>query len=327
MRLGLRLPSTADRSASDFAVRAEELGYESVWQGELWGANAFAELAAVATRTNEVRLGTAIVNVYSRTPAVLAMGAASLDRLSGGRAILGLGVSTPTAIEGLHGMGFERPIRRTVEAGELVAAFLGGEGTVEYDGEVFEAADFPALDADVPVYNAALGPANRRATGRAFDGWLPNNVPFSNVGSAFETIAGTAREAGRDPDAIEIAPWVHVAVDDDDPGAARDLVRGTVAYYVGSGEGYEAAVGAVYPEAAERIASAWRGGDRDAARASVTDELVADLGCAGTTEDVREQLRRVVDETPVDLPIVNVPAGADDAVVERTVTAVAPEAL
>jgi len=186
-------------------------------------------------------------------------------------------------------------------------------------------AGFPALSADVPVYNASLGPANRIVTGRYCDGWLPNNVPFSDLASAFETVAEAASKAGRDPDDIEVAPWVHVAVDEDDPDAARDTIRSTVAYYVGASKGYENAVGAVFPKMADRIATAWRRGNHDAARAAVSDEMVADLGCAGTAEEAREGLRAVLDNSVVDTPIVDVPRGLDDAAVERTLDAVAPQ--
>jgi alkanesulfonate monooxygenase SsuD/methylene tetrahydromethanopterin reductase-like flavin-dependent oxidoreductase (luciferase family) len=221
-------------------------------------------------------------------------------------------------------MTFDRPIRRTREVVDLVGAFTSGEDAVAYDGEVFEVADFPALSADVPVYNAALGPANRSVTGRYCDGWLPNNVPFSHLATAFETVGEAARETGRDPDAIEVAPWVHVAVDDDDPDAARDAIRATVAYYVGASQGYENAVGAVFPDQAERVATSWRNGEHDGARAAVTDEMVDDLGCAGTAGEARAGLRALQDDPVVDTPIVDVPRGLDDATVERTVEAVAP---
>ena len=197
MAIGLMLPETADAGGAEFAVRAEGRGYESVWQGELWGENSFAEMAAVAERTSDVRIGTGIVNVFSRSPAVLAMGANSLDRLSDGRFVLGVGVSTPKAIEDLHGMSFEQPIRRTHEAVELVRLFTSDADSVDYDGKVFDVADFPGLSADVPVYNAALGPANRRVTARLCDGWLPNMVPYSELESAFEYVAEHAREADR----------------------------------------------------------------------------------------------------------------------------------
>lgn len=325
MKYGLVLPSDP-KTIPAYAVEAETLGYDAVWLGELWGDNAFVELAAAAERTDEISLGTAIVNVYSRSPAVLAMGAASLARLSGDRFNLGLGVSTPKAIEDLHGLEFTTPIKRTVETIELVTQYLSDTGRVEYGGDVFEVQDFPSLDCPVPMYNAALGPANREVTGRYFDGWLPNNVPVSNLASAFETIADAAVESGRNPQEIAVAPWIHVAVSED-PGVAMDAVRGTVAYYVGASTGYERAVGAVYPDEASRVAEAWRGGNRDAAREAVTDEMVLDLGCAGSREAVQDQLRALGSVEVIDSVLVDIPDGLAPSDVEATVEVAGPANL
>lgn len=325
MNYGLVLPSDP-KTVPEFAVEAEELGYDSVWLGELWGENAFVELAAAAERTNEISLGTAIVNVYSRSPAVLAMGAASLARLSGDRFNLGLGVSTPKAIEDLHGGEFAKPIKRTVETIELVTQYLSDTGRVEYSGDIYQVQDFPSLDCPVPIYNAALGPTNREVTGRYCDGWLPNNVPVSNLETAFETVAETAKQNGRDPGEISVAPWIHVAVSAD-PIVAMDAVRGTVAYYVGASKGYERAVGAVYPDEAAKIADAWREGHRDTARAAVTDEMVSDLGCAGTRDAVQEQLRDLASVEVIDSVLVDIPDGLDPVDVELTVEVAGPTNL
>lgn len=323
MEYGLVLPRGTSTETPAWAKRAETLGYESVWQGELWGENAFVDLAVAAERTDSVRLGTAIVNVYSRSPAVIAMGAASLARVSDGRAVIGVGVSTPKAVEDLHGFRFDRPIRRTHEAVTLIKQFTAGSGRVEYDGEIFSVADFPALEVEVPVFNAALGPANRRVTGRLCDGWMPNNVPVSAMAEAFETVAEAARASGRDPAGIEVAPWIHVAVSDD-PEEGMDAVRGTVAYYVGSSTGYENAVGVAYPDEAAAVATAWRAGDRAEARSRVTDEMVRDLGCAGTPEMVQEQLRELAETGVVDTVLVDIPQGLDEETISRTVEVAAP---
>ena len=328
MHVGLLLPDIGEARPGELGERAEALGYDSVWSGELWGEDAFVRLSEVAARTDRVEVGTAIVNVFSRSPAALAQAAATLDRISDGRFSLGLGVSTPKAVEDLHGLAFERPVRRTHETAELVARFLSGEdaGRVDYDGEIFSVADFPALDADVPIYNAALGAANRRATGRVCDGWIPHNVPFDDVDAAFETVAEAAREAGRDPDAITVAPYVPSAVDED-AETARDAIRGHLAYYVGSGEGYRRAVARRFPEEAERIADAWRGGDRRRAADEVTDEMVGALGVAGTPEEAREQLRALGDVDAIDRLLVDIPEQADRETFEATVEALAPSEL
>ncbi|MFB6192295.1 MAG: LLM class flavin-dependent oxidoreductase, partial [Haloarculaceae archaeon] len=181
MPTDLLLPQGTDLDPADLARRAEDLGYDGLWIGELWGESAVVRLAEIATVTDDVALGTAILNVFSRSPAVLAMTAATLDRLSEGRFRLGVGTSTRTAVENLHGMDWDdpNPVRRAHEAVEIVRALLDDGGQVDYAGEVFEVRDVPPLSADVPIYGAALGRANRRMVARLCDGWIPHNVPLS----------------------------------------------------------------------------------------------------------------------------------------------------
>ena len=328
---GLLLPDTGGEPV-EMGLRAEELGYDSVWMGELWGTSSVVSLSELAVRTDEIGLGTAIVNVYSRTPAVLAMTAATLDRTSGGRFTLGVGTSTRKAIEDLHAMDWAdpNPVRRAHETIELTKQFLEGEGRVDYEGEVFHTADFPSLDTAVPVYHAALGKANRRVVARLADGWMPHNVPFPDLEESFEYIAEHAREDGRDPDDISVAPYVPAAVADD-ASEARDAVRGHIAYYVGSGEGYERAVAMRFPDEASEIAAHWRGDgrerDRGAAKGAVTDEMVEALGVAGTPETARERLREVIGLDVIDEPMVAIPQNASAEMVDRTVEELSPDRL
>ncbi|WP_254538020.1 LLM class flavin-dependent oxidoreductase [Halomarina litorea] len=322
MRLGVLVPAVDDPTA--FTVRAEDLGYESAWMGELWGESSVVRLTDVAARTDDIELGTAILNVFSRTPAVLAMTAKTIDDLSDGRFTLGVGTSTRKAVEDLHGMEWDdpNPIRRAHECIELTKAYLSGEGRVTYDGDVFHAADFPSLDHDVPIYHAALGSANRRVVARLCDGWIPHNVPFPDLADSFEYIAEHAAEAGRDPDAIDVAPYVPACVSDD-ADEARLMVRKHLAYYVGSGKGYQRAVGGRFPEEADRVADLWHEGDRGAAAEAVTDEMVAALGVAGTPEEAREQLREIGEMDVVDRPLLTIPNSAGH-LAERTVEELAP---
>ncbi|APW96554.1 luciferase [Halobiforma lacisalsi AJ5] len=325
MNVGLVLTS-GDAERIDRAVRAEELGYDGVWLGELWGESAVVQLGELATRTDEVELGSAILNVYSRSPAVLAMTAAALERASDGRFTLGLGTSTPKAVEDLHGMSFDQPVRRAHETIEIVRGYLSGDGEpVDYDGELLSVADFPALESgSVPIYHAGLGPANRRVVGRLCDGWIPHNIPFSQLDEAFEEVAGAAQERDRDPAEITVAPYVPAAVDPD-LETARRTIRRHVAYYVGSGEGYRNAVASAYPERADRVADAWRSGDREAAADAVSDEMVDDLGIAATPDDARDRLQGLVERTPIDEPLIVLPEPASTETLEETMVAFAPE--
>ncbi len=306
----------------EFARWIGSMGYDSIWASELWGADAFVTLAAIAPAT-DAALGTAIVNVFSRSPAVLAGAAASLDEAASGPIRLGIGPSTPKAIEDLHGLEYDRPVRRIHETAELVRAFTADEGRVEYDGEVFSTRDFPALSADVSVYVAALGEASRRATGRTADGWLPHTIPFDDLDESFETVERTARETGRDPGEIAVSPYVPSAVADD-PTEARQAVRGHIAYYVGSGEGYRRTVAKRFPDEAKRIAEAWEAGERARAREAVTETMVETLSVAGTPEEARDRFEAVADTAPVTEPIVVVPSNADEEMTERTIEELAP---
>jgi 5,10-methylenetetrahydromethanopterin reductase len=321
MPTGILVPNDL-AGVPDFARRAEALGYDRVWAAELWGRDAFVSLTASAETTDEIGLGTAIANVYGRSPATLAQSAATLDQVSDGRAAVGLGTSTEKAVEDLHGRPFEQPARRLHETCELVGEFLAEEGRVDYDGKLFDVADFPALDAEVPVYAAALGSATRRAVGRTADGWIPHNIPFQELPEAFETVAGAAEDAGRDPGAIKVAPYVPAAVSDD-PAEARAQIRRHIAYYVGSGEGYRRAVAATFPDA-DDVASAWRDGDRDAAKEAVTEEMIEALGVAGTPETARSQLQAIHDIDVIDEPMIVIPGGTDEAVADRTIETLAP---
>lgn len=328
--IGIVLPRTPGRpqrpkgrSAAEWGRRVEALGYESLWTTEGWGDDSFLQLASVADATEELTVGTSVVNVYSRSPAVLAMAGTTLQRMSGGRAVLGVGTGHPGTVEDLHGMSFDHPVRRTHETVEIVKALAGDDESVEYDGELFSIGGHPGQGTDLPVYNAALGEGNRRLTGRLCDGWLPYNIPIQALDDAFETIAETARDVGRDPDEITVKPWVPALVGEDD---ARDELRGTIAWYVGAirDDSYRNAIGESFPEKADRIAEAWRSGDRADAVRSVTDEMIDALAVVGPPGTARERLTAIVEETVIDTPIVSIPTGPDLDETVRTVEALSP---
>lgn len=324
MPTDLLLPQVTTLDQTELSVRAEALGYDGLWLGELWGTSSVVQLTDIAAHTETVDLGTAIVNVFSRTPAVLAMTAATLDRVSDGRFRLGVGTSTKKAIEDLHGMNWDdpNPVRRAHETIELTKEFLSDDGRVDYEGDVFSVQDFPSLDADVPIYHAALGQANRRVVARLCDGWIPHNVPFPDLEDAFAYIADHAAAVGRD-DAIDVVPYIPAAVSDDIE-AAKDAIRGHVAYYVGNGRGYEQSVAQRFPDDAAAVAEAWREGDRETAVGNVTNDMVKALGVAGTPEQAREQFRTITDIDCITRPMVTIPSNADEEMTERTIEALAP---
>lgn len=331
--IGLLLPQTASMprvpavdDVGEFGRTVEGLGYNSVWMNESWGSNAFLELTAIARATDNLQVGTSIVNVYTRTPATLAMAAATLNRLSDGRFILGLGVSHPGLVEGLHDVPWEQPIKRMYETLKLVKQMLGNGTELNYKSDLFEVTGFDPLNADVPIYSAALGPANRRVTGRLSDGWLPYNVPFDRLDSAFETVADAARDAGRNPEDIKATPYV-AAIVDDDRETARDALRTNIASYVGgfSDDSYKNAVGESFAEEANRIAKAWRRGDQAQAELEVTDEMIDALGIAGTPAEAHEKLQDLREQRLVDEVILAIPHLVDPETIQRTVRELAPD--
>jgi alkanesulfonate monooxygenase SsuD/methylene tetrahydromethanopterin reductase-like flavin-dependent oxidoreductase (luciferase family) len=325
-RLGVMLPESTDTADDSFAAEAESLGYESIWVGENWGSNAFLRLAAVARETSDIGIGTAITNVFSRSPATIAMTGANLDSAADGRFRLGVGPSSPALVENLHGMAFDRPVRRTHETVELIRELTGGGDTVTYDGELFEVDGFPPLDRSFPIYNAAIGAANRRATGRLCDGWLPHLVPFSRLPDTFETVSDAAEEAGRDPGEITIAPYLPAAVSED-PEEAREAISRHVAFYVGSSAAFRNAVAKAFPEDAEVVGTRWNEGDREGAVAAVTDDMRSELSVCGRPETAREQLRDLLDADLFDLPLLALPAGVEESLVDSTVAELAPARL
>lgn len=304
------------------AQRAENGGYHSVWKGETSGTNSFMVLSAIACETDTIRLGTGIANVFSRSPALLGMSGRTLHELSEGRAILGLGVSSPPIIEEWHGFDFERPLRRARETIEIVRQVLAGK-QVEYRGAVFELGPYSvafdeAIDA-VPIFNAAMGERNRRLTGEFANGWMPVFTPLSKLESYADEIASAAADAGL-PDPT-IAPWVPAAIADD-PKVAKRRVKELLAQEMAMG--YNRLLGEHgYGEAADEAHNLWQTGDRRAAADAITDDIVEEFAIYGTPETCREQLTPYY-EAGADIPILWPPFTASQDEVERLIDAFAP---
>jgi F420-dependent oxidoreductase-like protein len=300
LKLGLELPYTemGDReSLVSLAREAEALGYDAVWCSELYSFDAFTTLTQIAGATERIKLGTNIANIYARTPAMLASTAASLDQISGGRFILGIGVSGPQVIEGWHGVPYDRPIQRTRETIEIVRRVLAGDRLV-HEGKVFRVTKGlklinKPLRPDLPIYVASLGPRNVALTAEAADGWLPTFFSPAHAKVAF----GAALDEGhakRSPalGPLEIAPMVPSFAGD--LAAGRDMLRFGVGFYVG-GMGskeqnfYNALVRRYgFVEEAERIQELFLSGDKGAAIASVPDELVDAVCLVGDESRIRD---------------------------------------
>jgi F420-dependent oxidoreductase-like protein len=332
-RIGIALGSVHDRPFSEvvaFARNAEKLGYEVMFVPEAWGRDAFVTLGALARETERIGLGTGIVNIYSRTPALLAMAAVTLDEISGGRAILGLGTSGQRVIEGWHGVPMTRPLRRLRETTEAVRAIASGSRR-GYTGETLSVAPGFAITLArprdlIPIYHASLTPRGMRQCAEVADGWLPYFASPETLRADLAVIAGTLRSVGRERASFTVAPFLPVIVSDDD-AAARGAIRRHLAFYIGGmGRFYRETVARHgFGDAAEEIGRLWEGRQRDAAAAAVTDELLDAFAIVG---DARRCRARLDDyrAAGADLPIVALPGDVALADAERTLRALGTDA-
>jgi probable F420-dependent oxidoreductase len=302
-----------------YAQLAERNGFHSVWLAESWGLDAFALLSHIGAVTRRIKLGTAIVNVFSRTPALLSMASVTLNDLYDGRFILGLGTSTKALVEGWHGMRFEHPVPRLRDAVHLVRELTAGK-QADYEGSVLSVKGYRLRvrprSAPPPIYLAALGPEAMRAVAEVADGWLPYLLPLRGLSDSVATIREQAVKAGRAPDAISIAPLVLTAVAEDGD-AARAAAREHVAFYMGAmGPHYRGFVARFgFEQEVEAIRVAWAARQHDVARAAVTDEMVDEIAVAGTPEECRAKLA-AVRAAGADLPILFFPGACTNRMVE-----------
>jgi F420-dependent oxidoreductase-like protein len=289
----------------DIVTEAERLGYDSVWAAEAYGSDAATVLGWIAGQTERIKIGSAIFQMPARSPAMTAMTAATLDQLSGGRMLLGIGSSGPQVAEGWHGQRFARQLQRTREYVAVVRKALNRE-RLEFHGETLELPlpDGPGkalkltiapMQDRIPIYLAAIGPKNTQLAGEIADGWIPIFFSPEHVGELRPLLEeGTAR-AGHSLDGFDIAPTVNVAIDDD-LGRARDLMRPFIALYVGGmgsrKQNFYNALATRYgfEDAARKVQDLYLDGRRDEAAAAVPDELVDTVTLCGPADRVRERL-------------------------------------
>ena len=313
MRLGLHigywgLGLTAAEQL-ELTQEAERLGYDSIWTAEAYGSDAVTILAWMAAQTERIRLGSAIVQMPGRSPAMTAMTAATLDQLSGGRMLLGIGSSGPQVAEGWHGQRFARQLQRTREYVEVVRMALRRE-RLEYHGETLELPlpDGPGkplkltiapVQERIPIYVAAIGPKNTTLTAEIADGWLPTLFSPEHVAEfrpLLEEGFALAAGGGKSLDAFDIAPTVNVLVSDD-TDAARDAMRPYLALYVG-GMGarkqnfYNELVRRYgFEDAARTVQDLYLEGRKEEAAAALPGALIDAVSLCGPPDAVRERLR------------------------------------
>ena len=276
---------------------------DSVWVPESWGRESFATLGAISQITKKVRLGTSIVSIFSRTPATVAMGAVTLDMLSGNRAIIGLGSSTEAIVENWHGAKFEKPASRMREFVECLNLMTSGE-KVDYAGSFFRASNFKLLNAParkhVPVFMAAVNKKMISLAGELADGVILYLRPLDELK---KTVAGIRQStAGKK---FEVALSLICAVSDSEPDKARKRAAKTLAFYVAVGKYYSRFLAENgFANEVENIKQEYRKGG-DAAAGAVTDRMLDALVVCGTGEECRKSLSKFFN-AGVTLPIMQV---------------------
>jgi F420-dependent oxidoreductase-like protein len=315
MRLGLNLGYSGSSLGIDLSLvqEADRLGYHSVWSAEAYGSDAVTPLTWVAANTSRIRVGTAIMQIPARTPTLTATTALTLDQLSGGRFLLGLGVSGPQVVEGWHGVPFGKPLARTREYVEIVRAVWRREKAVEFSGAYYQipyaGPDATGLGkplrsilhgrADIPIYLAAIGPRNVALAAEIADGWLPVFFSPERMSVFRDSLASgfAAAGGGKSLDRFDIAPTVPVVLGAD-VRQCREMVKPRLALYVG-GMGargknfYNDLVRRYgYEGAAADIQNLFLSGKKQEAAAAVPDALVDEVALCGPRERIAERLSR-----------------------------------
>lgn len=289
----------------EYVMAADRLGLDTVWSAEAWGMEAVASLGYLAAKTEHIRLGSGIMQISARTPATAALTALSMAQISDDRFTLGLGVSGPQVVEGLHGDGFAHPLGRLREYIDIVKMGLRGE-RFSYEGEHYvlprPGGEGKALKPSIrprpelPIYLATLGPRSLELTGEVADGWLGTSFIPEHADVLLDPIRAGAAKAGRSIDAIDIQVGAQLIVSDD-VDQLMDRVRPAMAFTLG-GMGsattnfYNAAfTRAGYGDIAKHVQRLWVQGDKAAAAAAVPDELVLSAYLIGTESMVKDRVR------------------------------------
>jgi F420-dependent oxidoreductase-like protein len=309
------------------AQEADRLGYHSIWAAEAYGSDAATVLAWLASNTERARIGSGIFQIPARTPTMTAMTAATLDNISGGRMLLGLGVSGPQVAEGWHGQAFDRPLKRTREYVAIVRKALARE-TVTFQGEFYtlprpggpgkplKLIIKPVQDR-IPIYLAAIGPKNTALAAEIADGWMPTLFAPDHIDVLRPSLEEGARRADRSTDEIDIAPVVSMAMTDD-AEQARNLMRPFLALYVG-GMGsrernfYKELVTRYgYGDAAQKVQDLYLDGKYDEAMAALPAELIDKIALCGPRDAIAERLAVYRDAGVGTLVVTPVGATLDD---------------
>ena len=313
MRLGLNIGYSGSQLTIDMdRVRhAENLGFDSVWTAEAYGSDAITSLAWIAAQTTKIKLGTAILQMSGRTPAMTAMTTMSLDQLSGGRFILGLGPSGPQVVEGWHGQPYGKPLTRTREYIKIIRTILAREGPLTHEGTHYQIPftgegssglgkplkSILKSRTDIPIFTASISPNGVACSGEVADGLIPvwmNPERMDLIQPQLEKGAAKA-EGGRSLEGFRIAPFVG-GVQGDDLEACRAPMKGMMALYIGGmgarGKNFynDYAVRLGYEAEAKKIQDLYLDGKKAEAMAAVPDTLVDEVALVGPKGRILDRL-------------------------------------
>jgi alkanesulfonate monooxygenase SsuD/methylene tetrahydromethanopterin reductase-like flavin-dependent oxidoreductase (luciferase family) len=311
LNLGLWDRMTSWDQLVDIVRLAEELGYSSVSLPESFGRDGFTLCDRLLAATSKIEVCLALANVFSRSPAVLAQTAATLDELSGGRFILGLGSSTPNLVEGWHGMKYSRPLQRTRETIDICHRIWSRDRS-PYVGEIFSVEGvklgFTPVRERIPIWHGALLPKSLQLCGEKADGWIPTLVPVDAIAPGRETIAAAATSVGRSADSVAIVPNMQLLVGDEPEKLLQLLKFGVAVYYGPANSPYARAASSLgYAEDVQAICDAYASGGSPAAIAATSDALAASVGIVGDLASCRERVDSLLD-SGADRLLVSLPA-------------------
>jgi alkanesulfonate monooxygenase SsuD/methylene tetrahydromethanopterin reductase-like flavin-dependent oxidoreductase (luciferase family) len=274
---------------------ADDAGVDSVFVAEAWGRDAFTLLTQLAERTKRIKLGTGIVNYYSRTPAALAQHFATLDELSEGRMIIGLGSSSANVVEHFHGVKFEPTLARMRDTVNIINMLMANQNLV-YKSKVFTPMErgftlrFQPVRDHIPVYLASFRPKAIKVVAEIADGWMPTMIPIQQAKAQTEKFLGYVKDAGRDPAQMTVR-FLGVTVAKDKERAMQGAKAGTAFYIARMGDFYYKQLSDMgRADEANEIRRAWKEGGSGAGIAAVSDELSNSLGFVGSVEECRDRL-------------------------------------
>ncbi len=293
------------------AQQADELGYDSFWVPEAWAYDCVALLAEIAAATKNIKIATGIVNVYSRSPGAMAMTAATLDEISGGRFILGLGTSGAKVIEGFHGIPYEKPLTRLRQYIQVVQTLLRGERLSDAGADLWDFRHFKLemtpVRKRVPIYCACLNDKAVRMVGELADGWMPTFWPYQQLDKGRALLAEGAAISGRDVADIAISPFTTV-IPMPDSEQSYQHARGMISFYIGGmGTYYHALLSKMgFAENADTVRNLYVAKKREDAAAAVSQELLDALVIAGDPTFCAQRLEEWR-AAGVELPILGLP--------------------